>query len=70
MAPASSKHPPHPPVQADMIEFLHNKLNLNSLQDAAAFAAAAVCFGGQWCLRKLLALLRQSILNPNLPIIS
>ncbi|CAE7229144.1 unnamed protein product [Rhizoctonia solani] len=41
LAPNSSKKPPRPPISADMIEFLHDNLNLDSPEDASTFAVAS-----------------------------
>ncbi|KDN36472.1 hypothetical protein RSAG8_10810, partial [Rhizoctonia solani AG-8 WAC10335] len=70
LSPSSSKKPPRPPVSAEMIQFLHDNLDLDSPKEAAIFAVAAVCFWGQCRLGELLASSRQHTSDPNLPTLS
>jgi len=54
LAPGSSRRPPRPPVNANMISQLIQRLNLNSPVDIAVAACAATAFWGQCRLGELL----------------
>ena len=54
LAPGTSRRPPRPPVNANMLSQLVNGLDLSSLLDVAVAACAATAFWGQCRLGELL----------------
>ena len=54
LAPAGSRHPPRPPVNAKMISQLVHRLDLDSPLDSAVAACATTAFWGQCRLGELL----------------
>ena len=70
LAPRSSKHPPHPPLNAKMISQLVQHLDLSSPLDAAVAACATTAFWGQCHLGELLPATSSSLLSTPFPICS
>ena len=69
-APGSSRRPPCPPVNSDMLVRLINSLDLSSPLDAALAACAMMAFWGQCQLGELLPLSSSSLPPAALPLCS
>ena len=69
-APGSSRRPPCPPVNSDMLVWLINSLDLSSPLDAAVAACAMMAFWGQCQLGELLPLSSSSLPPAALPLCS
>ncbi|KAJ7112064.1 hypothetical protein C8R43DRAFT_1138992 [Mycena crocata] len=54
LAPETSKRPPRPPINAEMLRVLYNGLDFTYPRDVAIFAAACVAFWGQCRLGEIL----------------
>ncbi|KAJ7083504.1 hypothetical protein C8R43DRAFT_909495 [Mycena crocata] len=54
LAPETSKRPPRPPINAEMLRVLYNGLDFTCPRDVAVFAAACVAFWGQCRLGEIL----------------
>ncbi|QRV93565.1 hypothetical protein RhiJN_21583 [Ceratobasidium sp. AG-Ba] len=70
MEPTSVTRPPRPPISAEMLRQLHDKLDLDIPLHAAVFAAATVAFWGQCRLGELLASSALKTQNASLPALS
>ena len=67
LAPGSSKRPPHPPVNANMISQLVQHLDPSSPLDAVVAACATTAFWGQCRLGELLPATSSSLLSTLFP---
>ncbi|KAF8598116.1 hypothetical protein BDV93DRAFT_411659, partial [Ceratobasidium sp. AG-I] len=70
LAPTTSRRALRPPITSQMLQHLHDRLDLNLPRDAAVFAIATTCFWGQCRAGELIATSRTDTQNPALPTVA
>ncbi|KAJ7429859.1 hypothetical protein B0H11DRAFT_2166731 [Mycena galericulata] len=67
LAPESSKRPPRPPINSEMLRALYEGLDFSNPRDVAVFAAACVAFWGQCRLGEILPTTSSPAASKHLP---